>query len=95
MRKIVDNWLYDTEVASNIAERRGGDPETDPKWYQEAPYVTEHGRWFMHINGGPESRYAEGEDITIVTSDQAFEWLATHAELEGLERYFPGRVEPA
>jgi hypothetical protein len=63
-------------------------------------YLTPNGSWFLHKEGGALSYLGEfrgeepcaSEDISLMSAERAYEWLASKKEYEAIERYFADRL---
>ena len=76
MKKIICKVEYDTEASTQVAKFTEGQ-FGDPAGYEETLYVTEGGKYFLYVNGGPKSQYKE-ENIKRVSAPKAKEWLEAH-----------------
>ena len=103
MQKIIDGKRYDTEKAKLIAEDSWS-YRSDFNHYEESLYLTTKGRWFLHGQGGPASKYAEsvpgggwtgGQAIRPLTEQEAFEWFCHHADPEDAAEHFSDLIEDA
>jgi hypothetical protein len=108
MKAIIRGRRYNTEAKGTrlIAEAQADGPTmtcTDFRWWSESLYRTLHGRWFLHGQGGPMSRWASrhdggsgwGETIRPLEPDQARDWLEQESKTEALEQYFNDQIEDA
>lgn len=96
MKRIVDGKRYDTETATLIDETQRC--KGDFRDYREALYRTRTGRWFLEGEGGPMSRWAQGEmgaggcwageGLEPVSAEEAREWLEAVESWDALEQYF-------
>ena len=73
MKKIICKVEYDTEASELIQKKVSGE-FGDPKGYEETLYKTQDGKFFLYVNGGAESPYAE-EAIKRLSAAKAEEWL--------------------
>ena len=73
MKKIICKVEYDTENAELVLKRTSGE-FGDPAGYEETLYKTADGKFFLYVNGGAESIYAE-ENIKRMSAAKANEWL--------------------
>ena len=73
MKKIICKVEYDT-ATSEIVEKRTNGCFGDPAGYEETLYKTADGKYFLYVNGGAESIYAE-ENIKRMSAAKANEWL--------------------
>lgn len=76
MKKIICKREYDTETASLVKKVTVG-AFGDPAGYEESLYQTPGGLYFLYVNGGEESPYAN-ENIKSISKVKAEEWLANH-----------------
>ena len=73
MKKVICKIEYDTEASELIRKKVSGE-FGDPKGYEETLYKTQDGKFFLYVNGGAESPYAE-ESIKRMSAAKAEEWL--------------------
>ena len=73
MKKTIANVLYDTDSSELIHKYTSGD-FGDAAGYEESLYKTECGKYFLYVNGGPDSIYP-GEKIKRISPAKADEWL--------------------
>ena len=73
MVKVICKVTYDTESAELIKKNTFGE-FGDPKGYEESLYKTADGKFFLYVNGGEESPYAE-ENIKRMSAAKAEEWV--------------------
>ena len=73
MNKIICKVEYDTENAELVAKRTSG-AFGDDDGYEERLYVKADGKYFLYVNGGPESVHPT-ENITRMSADKAKAWL--------------------
>lgn len=82
MKKVIDGKMYNTETAKKIAEWNNGLSCTDFYYCCEALYLTKSAAYFIHGEGGGNSRYGEwhgnsggpGSQIVPLTRQEAMEW---------------------
>ena len=74
MKKIICKVEYDTETATLIT-KRAFRTYGDPAGYEESLYKTPDGKFFLYVNGGPDSPYTE-ENIKRLSAEKAEEWSA-------------------
>ncbi len=74
MKKIICKVEYDTETAQLIGKFTSGE-FGDPAGYEESLYETADGKFFIYVNGGAESIYAN-EDIKRLAKDKVKAWKA-------------------
>ncbi|MBR1584128.1 MAG: hypothetical protein IJ662_01145 [Clostridia bacterium] len=72
MKKIICKVEYDTEAADLIQKKTTGE-FGDPAGYEESLYKTPDGKFFLYVNGGEASPYAE-ENIKRMSAAKAEEW---------------------
>jgi len=88
MKKVIKNSVYDTETATELADCDNGYPVNDLYFYRERLYKTKSGKYFLHGEGGGNSRYGEwhgnsggpGEKIMPMTYDEETEWAQNSLE---------------
>lgn len=82
MKKIINGKLYNTETASCVGSYQYSYPGDFGYWY-EALYKKKSGEYFLHGEGGANSKYMRevgqnewsgGEVINRLTVDEAKEW---------------------
>jgi hypothetical protein len=103
MRKVIDGKRYDTDQAQLVASWDNGQNRGDFKRYEEDLYRTKKGNWFVHKAGGPMTHmavqrgngYGGSQEIEPIAEDEAFEWMQDHDCIEGIEAWFPDRIEDA
>lgn len=104
MKKIINNKRYNTDTATEIASFHNGLSYTDFHHLEETLYQTPNGNWFLVGGGGPMSKYADrsgnmttGQSnvFTVLSTDEAYDWLERHGETEALEQYFSDNIENA
>ncbi len=76
MKKIICRREYDTEVAELIKKVTVGE-FGENTGYEESLYQMPNGYYFLYVNGGEKSPYAE-ENIKSVSKAKAEEWLKNH-----------------
>lgn len=74
MKKVICKVEYDTENAELIAKLTNGELG-DSDGYEESLYKTSDGKFFLYVNGGPDSIYPE-ENIKRMSAVKAEEWKA-------------------
>jgi len=96
MKQIIHGKRYDTAIATEVASYSYGN-RTDFHGIEETLYRTPKGAWFIHGWGGAATGYAQdigggsfgdGEEIRVLTPDQAMDWLERHGKAEAIEKYF-------
>lgn len=96
MTKIINGAKYSTETARCVASWDNGVPCSDFRHCSEDLYRTKSGKYFLHGDGGPMSRYAEqhgndtsgGERIMPMSEDQARTWAEDHVDGDTYELIF-------
>ena len=76
MLKIICKKEYNTETATLI-KKCTYSYFGDPAGYEESLYQTPEGLYFLYVNGGAESPYAE-ENITRLAKTKVDAWLESH-----------------
>lgn len=83
MKKIIKNLIYDTDTARLIGIKSHGVQRGDADYWTEALYQKKTGEFFIHGEGGAQTRYAKnlggqswgwGEAITPISFDTARTW---------------------
>ena len=74
MKKIICKVDYDTESSELIKKKSFGNFGA-ADGYEESLYKTETGKYFLYVNGGPESIYPK-EDIKRMSAEKAKIWLS-------------------
>ena len=86
MKKVVGGMRYDTDKATEVASWSYGYP-SDFQYSSETLYRTTSGRYFLHGEGGANTRWREcvgqnswcnGEDIEAMVPEQGLAWLESH-----------------
>lgn len=98
MRKIIRKKVYDTETARRVgSEWDNGYSVSDFGYCAEQLYRKKTGEYFLHGEGGAQSKYARscgrtawcgGEAIIPLTYEAAREWAEEHLETEEYEAEF-------
>ena len=87
MKKIINGSLYNTDTARIIGEWDNGYNGSDFNFCRETLHKTKAGKYFLHGEGGPMSKYSEsrgnnewgsGEHIEPLTPETAQEWAEEH-----------------
>jgi hypothetical protein len=103
MKRIINGKRYDTETATEVATWGHG-YRGDFDEVTETLYRTKSGAWFLHGEGGPNTRWRQtvgqnewsgGEGIEPLTETEAREWLEAHGKTAELEEYFSGAIVDA
>lgn len=97
MKKIIDNKIYDTENAELVyaIEYTVMEFQVD---CCDSLYKTKKGNWFLveEYPGMPdidEFNCSVEQNMTIKTSEEAFEWLLENQAVDAIQRHFPDAVE--
>lgn len=99
MKKIINGRIYDT----NTAKEMGRDDQTYGNFsdWEETLYRKSTGEYFLHGEGGPQTKYAQqvgenswtgGEKIIPLSLESAKKWAEEHLEADEYEKIF-GIVE--
>ncbi|MEG1758769.1 MAG: hypothetical protein RR235_10060, partial [Oscillospiraceae bacterium] len=96
MTKIINGSKYSTETARCVAEWDNGVYGGNFARCSESLYRTKSGKYFIHGDGGPMSRYAVhhgndtsgGEAIIPMSEAQARTWAEEHVDGETYELIF-------
>lgn len=62
MKKVIDGKRYDTETAIKVASVLSGDLFMPTKRIFEVLHRKKNGEYFLHVEGGAETRYAKAGD---------------------------------
>lgn len=96
MKKIINGKRYDTETAELCGSHEYGYPG-DFNHVSEELYQKRTGEFFLHGEGGANSKYREevsmntwtgGEKIIPLTDDEAKEWTEKYLGAEEYEKLF-------
>ena len=100
MKIIIDGLRYNTEAPQTVevGEATGGSEfVTDFNYWEASLYRTGGGRWFIHGEGGPMTRFAKptadntmcyGEKIIPVTPQQARAWAERYLDADIVKWFF-------
>ena len=97
MKKIINGKRYDTETAEYIGSTSWGDGPRDFNYWSEELYRMRTGEFFLHGEGGANSKYREeismnswsgGERIIPLTDEEAREWAEEYLDSEAYEKLF-------
>ena len=88
MKKVIDGALYNTDTAQMMGDWDNGLYANDFGFCRERLYRTKSGKYFLHGEGGANSRYGEwhgnsgdsGEQIRPYTLAEAMEWAEEHLD---------------
>ena len=96
MKKIINGKRYNTESAELCGSHEYGYPG-DFNYVSEELYQKRTGEFFLHGEGGANSKYREeismnswsgGEKIIPLTDDEAREWAEEYLDSEDYEKLF-------
>lgn len=88
MKKVINGTLYNTETARELGNWDNGEYGSFG-YCSETLYRTKSGKYFVHGEGGANSRYSKqtgsnswsgGEKIIPYTYDEAREWAEEHLD---------------
>lgn len=91
MKKVIKGAVCDTETATKLGTC-DHDITNRLCWWSETLYRTKSGKYFIHGEGGPGSRYARAEDdghwksgeqIDVVSREAAEGWAEEHLDGDG------------
>lgn len=91
MKKVIKGAVCDTETATKLGTC-DHDITNRLYWWSETLYRTKSGKYFIHGEGGPGSRYARAEDdghwksgeqIDVVSREAAEGWAEEHLDGDG------------
>lgn len=96
MKKIINGAKYDTNTAKCIGQWDNSLPTNDFGYCSEDLYRTKSGKYFLHGEGGANSRYGEwhgntggaGEQIRPMSREDAQEWAEEHLDGDVYEAIF-------
>jgi hypothetical protein len=103
MKKIIDSKVYDTSTATKIADNWNGVGSNDFNYQCETIYRTKKGTFFLHGDGGANTKYAThngnwrnaGETIIPLTKGEVYQYLEDWNETELIDKLFPYKIEEA
>ena len=96
MKRVLNGSVYNTDSAKELGCDSYSNPSDFSHWV-ETLYRTKAGKYFLHGEGGPTSRYAVaesgncwsgGEKILPITEDEARAWSEEHLSGDEFERIF-------
>lgn len=96
MKKIIDGASYDTTKAEQLGKASHSNSLDFYHW-TETLYRSKSGKYFLHGEGGPKSRYSEstgqnnwsgGEKILPTSRKSAMEWAEEHLSGEEYAEIF-------
>ena len=91
MKKIIDGKLYNTDTATRLADWDNGYGGGDLDYCEETLYRTKKGAYFLYGCGGARNEgdwCSGGEDISVLTEEEAKEWALEHASADTYEEIF-------
>ena len=103
MVKVINRKVYDTNTADMLHEWSNHYFRDDYNFCSESLYRTGKGVFFIHGEGGPNSKYAvnvgnsrtAGEDLYLVPKEEAMDWLEKRDGIDALRKYFSENIEEA
>lgn len=96
MKKIINGKRYDTDTAKEMGQDSYSNPR-DFSYWCETLYRKTTGEFFLHGEGGANSKYAEtigqnewcgGSRIMPLTVEKAQAWAEKHLDAEEYEKIF-------
>ena len=96
MKKIIDGKRYDTDTAKAVGYDSYSNPR-DFNFWEETLYQKKTGEFFLHGEGGPNSKYAKtcglnewsgGEKLIPLTYRAASDWAEKHLSGDDYEAIF-------
>ncbi len=98
MKAIIDGLRYDTDSprTEKVACYDNNVPINDFQWWSACLYRTGGGRFFLHGEGGPMTRFSRrsgntstyGERIVPLSKNDARVWCEQYSDPETVERWF-------
>ena len=97
MKKIINGKLYNTDTARQVGTWSNSADCNDLSWVEESLYQKKTGEFFLHGQGGPNTRYAQqleashwtsGETISLVSYDSARQWAEDHLTADQYQAVF-------
>ena len=96
MKKIINNLLYNTETAKAVGKWTNGLYPNDFEYCRETLYRKKTGEYFIHGEGGGNSKYGiwrgnsggPGEQIRPYTYEDAREWAEEHLDIDEYAKEF-------
>lgn len=101
MKKVIDGAVYSTETAQQLGEWSNSSDVKDFSYCSESLYRTKARRYFLHGEGGANSKYAShngdgwsgwGEKIIPMSREAAQKWAEDHLDGDEYEKIF-GEVD--
>ncbi len=97
MKKIINNKMYNTETATEIASRcEYGRDKNNFRQLEESLYCKRTGEYFLAGEGGPLTKYREqcddasyrGENIFPISQEEARQWMEEYGSVEEYIEWF-------
>lgn len=97
MKKIINGKLYNTDTARQVGTWSNSADCNDLSWVEESLYQKKTGEFFLHGQGGPNTRYAQqleasqwtsGETISLISYDSARQWADDHLTADQYQAVF-------
>lgn len=97
MKKIINGRIYDTRTSTKVGVDSANRSTADFDYWRETLYRKRSGEYFLHGEGGAQSRYAEscgymewgwGEQIIPLTYEKAAKWAEEHLSADEYEKIF-------
>lgn len=96
MNKVINGSRYDTSTARHMGYATSGNNYGDLSFWYETLYRTKSGKYFLHGDGGPMSKYAKstgdgwgwGEKIIPLSEENARKWAEEHLSGDDVDRIF-------
>jgi hypothetical protein len=106
MNKVIGGKRYSTETAKKVAEWENTDNRDDSHWYKEELFRKKNGEFFIHGQGGKESKYRRAtgidswvgdEKIVPLKYDEAKKWGEEALDQDKFQSIFgdPAAGEPS
>lgn len=101
MNKKIAGSVYNTETAKEIGFKAARVPQSDFSYWEETLYRTKAGKYFLHGEGGPMTRYADvrgqesgwGEQIIPLSPESAQKWAEEHLDAHQVIAAFGAHAE--
>ena len=97
MKKIINGRVYDTDTARELGIWSNTWDHRSWSYERESLYQKRTGEFFLHGEGGPQTKYAEstsdnqwrsGEKIIPLSAEKAREWAEEHLTADEYEAAF-------
>lgn len=96
MDKVIGGKRYDTDKAKRVGAYDNGLYPGDLGFYSETLYLKRTGEFFLHCEGGPQTRLAKrdgtsltaGEEIVPLPYEDAEKWAEGHLDTDGYAALF-------